>query len=140
MYNIATNRFAEAFDKTLHKSKRDWHERIGEVLWAYLTPTQATTYALVYGVKVVLPSECQIPSLRIVIQEGLTTEENAHFRLEKLKKKRLDAKMHLKCYQARMVNSFNKKSKAWMKGEHTEQSSKGNEKNPRQDGDELRLV
>ncbi|KAL0459066.1 UNVERIFIED_CONTAM: hypothetical protein Slati_0533800 [Sesamum latifolium] len=53
---------AEAFNKTLcsllkkvvAKSKRDWHERIGEALWAYRTtirtPTQSTSYALVYRV------------------------------------------------------------------------------------------
>ncbi|KAK4388287.1 hypothetical protein Sango_2435300 [Sesamum angolense] len=80
------------------KSKRDWHERIGEALWAYRTtvrtPTQATPYALVYGVEAVLPLEQQIPSLRITIQEGLTEEENAQIRLEELEaldEKRLEA-------------------------------------------------
>ncbi|KAL0451579.1 UNVERIFIED_CONTAM: hypothetical protein Slati_1136000 [Sesamum latifolium] len=79
----------EAFNKTLcsllkkvvAKSKRDWHGRIGEALWAYRTtvrtPTQSTPYALVYGVEAVLPLEQQIPSLRIAIQEGLTEEKNA---------------------------------------------------------------
>ncbi|KAL0444085.1 UNVERIFIED_CONTAM: hypothetical protein Slati_2131200 [Sesamum latifolium] len=65
--------------KVMAKSKRDWHERIGEALWAYRTivrtPTQSTPYALVYGVETVLPLEQQIPSLRIAIQEGLTKEE-----------------------------------------------------------------
>jgi hypothetical protein len=32
-----------------------------------------------------LPLEQQIPSLRIVIQEGLTKEDNVHLRLEELK-------------------------------------------------------
>ncbi|KAL0307750.1 UNVERIFIED_CONTAM: hypothetical protein Sangu_3013300 [Sesamum angustifolium] len=84
MYYVAANGLAEAFNKTLcnllkkvvAKSKRDWHERIGEALWAYRTtvrtPTQATPYALVYGVEAVLPLEQRIPSLRIAIQEGLT--------------------------------------------------------------------
>lgn len=94
MYNAAANELAEAFNKTLcsllkkvvSKSKRDRHEKIVEVLWAYRTtyrtPIQATTYALVYGVEAVPPLECQILSLRIVIQEGLTIEENARLRLE----------------------------------------------------------
>ncbi|KAL0427683.1 UNVERIFIED_CONTAM: hypothetical protein Slati_2943100 [Sesamum latifolium] len=47
--------------KVVAKSKRDWHERIGEALWAYRTtvrtPTQSTPYALVYGVEAVLPLE-----------------------------------------------------------------------------------
>ncbi|KAL0415694.1 UNVERIFIED_CONTAM: hypothetical protein Slati_3401300 [Sesamum latifolium] len=54
MYYAAANGLAEAFNKTLcsllkkvvAKSKRDWHERIGEALWAYRTtvrtPTQST--------------------------------------------------------------------------------------------------
>ncbi|GKU96286.1 hypothetical protein SLEP1_g9534 [Rubroshorea leprosula] len=91
MYNAAANGLAEAFNKTLcnllkkvvSKSKRDWHERIGEALWAYRTthrtPTKATPYSLVYGVEAVLPLECQIPSLRIAIQEGLTDEQNPSF-------------------------------------------------------------
>ncbi|KAH6801009.1 hypothetical protein C2S52_001473 [Perilla frutescens var. hirtella] len=89
MYNAAANGLAEAFNKSLcnllkkvvGKSKYDWHERIGEALWAYRTthrtPTQATPYSLVYGVEAIIPLEQQIPSLRIAIQEGLTEEENA---------------------------------------------------------------
>ncbi|KAL0315217.1 UNVERIFIED_CONTAM: Transposon Ty3-G Gag-Pol polyprotein [Sesamum calycinum] len=68
-------------EKLVAKSKHDWHERIGEALWAYRTtvrtPTQATPCALVYGVEVVIPLEQQIPSLWIAMQEGLIEEENA---------------------------------------------------------------
>ncbi|KAK4383073.1 Ribonuclease HI [Sesamum angolense] len=76
------------------------------------TPTQATPYALVYGVEAVLPLEQQIPSLRIAIQEGLTEEENAQIRLEELEalgKKRLETQQKLECYQARLSRAFNKK-------------------------------
>ncbi|KAL0395427.1 UNVERIFIED_CONTAM: hypothetical protein Slati_4508900 [Sesamum latifolium] len=124
MYYAAANGLAEAFNKTLcsllkkvvAKSKRDWHERIGEALWAYRTtirmPTQSTPYALVYGVEAVLPLEQQIPSFRIAIQEGLTEEENARLRLKKLEaldEKRLEAQQRLECYQARLSKAFNKK-------------------------------
>ncbi|XP_074299446.1 uncharacterized protein LOC141630549 [Silene latifolia] len=124
MYNASANGLAEAFNKTLcnllrkvvAKSKRDWHERIGEALWAYRTtyktPTQETSYALVYGVEVVLPLELQIPSLRIAIQEGLTDDENDKLRLaelEALDEKRLEAQKKLQCYQARLSRAFNKK-------------------------------
>ncbi|KAK4383766.1 hypothetical protein Sango_2745000 [Sesamum angolense] len=88
--------------KVVAKSKRDWYERIGEALWAYRTtvrttvrtPTQATPYVLVYEVEIVLPFEQNIPLLRIAIQYGLTEEENAQIRLEKLEaldQKRLEA-------------------------------------------------
>ncbi|XP_022890349.1 uncharacterized protein LOC111405617 [Olea europaea var. sylvestris] len=115
MYIVAAKGLAEVFNKIIcsllkkvvSKLKRDWHEKIGEVLWAYRTiyrsPTQATSYTLVYEVEAVLPLECQIPSLRIAIQEGLTTEENAHFRLEELEaldEKMLESQMHLECYQS----------------------------------------
>ncbi|KAK4397436.1 hypothetical protein Sango_1580200 [Sesamum angolense] len=80
------------------KSMRDWHKRIGEALWAnrssVRTPTQATPYALVYGVETVLPLEQKIPSLRIAVQEGLTDEENTQTRLDELEdldEKRLGA-------------------------------------------------
>ncbi|XP_059277686.1 uncharacterized protein LOC132031802 [Lycium ferocissimum] len=124
MYHAAANGLAEAFNKTLcnllkkvvSKSKRDWHERMEEALWAYRTtyrtPTQATPYSLAYGVEAVLPLERQIPSLRLAIQEGLTEEENARLRLaelEALDEKRLEAQQNLECYQARLSRAFNKK-------------------------------
>ncbi|KAK4382996.1 hypothetical protein Sango_2819200 [Sesamum angolense] len=63
------------------------------------------------SVEAVLPLEQQIPSLRIVIQEGLTKEENAQIRLEELKAldgKRLEAQQRLEYYQARLSRMFNK--------------------------------
>ncbi|KAM1754933.1 hypothetical protein ACFX12_007327 [Malus domestica] len=124
MYHALANGLAEAFNKTLcnllkkviGRTKKDWHERIGEALWAYRTtyrtPTQATPYSLVYGVEAVLPLESQIPSLRMALQEGLTDEENAKLRLQELEaldEKRLEAQQHLECYQARLSKAFNKR-------------------------------
>ena len=118
MYNAPANSLAEAFNKTLYnllkkvvaKSKQDWHERLGEALWAYQTtyktPTQSTPLALVYGVKTVLPLELQIPSLRITIEEGLTVDENHKLclaELEALDERRLQAQQKLDCYQARLL-------------------------------------
>jgi len=69
MYNAPANGLAEAFNKTfcnflkkvVAKSKRDWHERLREALWAYRTThktsTQSTPFALVCKVEVVLPLE-----------------------------------------------------------------------------------
>ncbi|KAG9453452.1 hypothetical protein H6P81_006356 [Aristolochia fimbriata] len=80
-YNPAANGLAEAFNKTLCKilkktvagNKKDWHERLGEALWAYRiasrTPTESTPYSLVYGVKVVLQLEIQIPSLQLPFEK-----------------------------------------------------------------------
>ncbi|KAG9453432.1 hypothetical protein H6P81_006336 [Aristolochia fimbriata] len=125
-YNPAANGLAEAFNKTLCKilkktvagNKKDWHERLGEALWAYRitfrTPTESTPYSLVYGVEAVLPLEIQIPSLRVALREGLTEEENIQLRLQELEsldEKRLEAQQRLECYQARLTRAFNKKVK-----------------------------
>ncbi|KAA0049833.1 uncharacterized protein E5676_scaffold118G00390 [Cucumis melo var. makuwa] len=93
MYNTAVNGLTEAFNKTLcnllkkivSKSKRDWQERINGALWAYRTTHRTsigvTPYSLGYGVEVVLPLEREIPSLRMTMQEGLTTEDNVKLHL-----------------------------------------------------------
>ncbi|KAA0031706.1 gypsy-like retrotransposase [Cucumis melo var. makuwa] len=66
-------------------------------------------YSLVYGVEVVLPLEREISSLRMAVQEGLTTEDNVKLRLhelESLDEKRLEAQQALECYQAKMSKAF----------------------------------
>ena len=96
MYYGPANGLAEALNKTLcnllkklvAKSKRDWHEKLGEALWAYRTtyktPTQSTPHALVCGVKVDLHLEIQIPSLCIAILEGLSEDDRNKLRLAEL--------------------------------------------------------
>jgi len=49
-----------------------------------MTLTQSTPFALLYGVEVVLPLELQILSLCIVIQEGLTEDQNHELCLAEL--------------------------------------------------------
>lgn len=105
MYNALANGLAKAFNKILYKllkkvipnSNKDWDKQIGEALWVYRTsfwtPTHSMPYALVYGIKVILSLEHQIPSLWIAIQ-GLTDEENVRLQLVELKtldEKRLEA-------------------------------------------------
>jgi hypothetical protein len=51
IYNAPANGLTEAFNKILcnilrkvvNRSKKDWHDRIGEVLWAYHTIFQTPT-------------------------------------------------------------------------------------------------
>ena len=51
---------------------KDWHEYLPFALCAYRTfvrtSTGATSYSLVYGIKVVLPAKVEIPSLRTLSQ------------------------------------------------------------------------
>ena len=84
-------------------------------MWAYRTThrtsTDVTPYSLVYGVEAILSLEREISSLRMAIQEGLTTEDNAKLRLQELEafdEKRLEAQQALECYQARMSKAFDK--------------------------------
>ncbi|KAL0304644.1 UNVERIFIED_CONTAM: hypothetical protein Sangu_3071600 [Sesamum angustifolium] len=110
---------AEAFNRTLcnllkkvvSKSKWDWNKKIREALWAYWTThwtaTQATPYSFVYGVEAVFPLESQIPSLRIVVQEALTPEDNARLRLEE--QEALDEK------KARLSNNSSTIKPAWQR-------------------------
>ena len=74
----AANGLAESFNKTIIRilkntvngNKRDWDEKLQEALWAYRTThrtvTKATSYSI-YAVKVVLPIEVQVASLRVVV-------------------------------------------------------------------------
>ena len=74
--------------KVVTGNKRDWHTKLSESLWAYRTtyktPTQSTPYKLCFGTEVVIPLEVQLPSLRIAVHEGLTSDENVVLRLEEL--------------------------------------------------------
>ena len=124
-YNPSSNGQAEAFNKVLckilkkmvSKSKRDWHERLPEALWAYRTTTRTSTgctsYNLVFGSEAVLPLEIQLPSLRVAVQ--LTDpEENVKIRLaelEALDEHRLATQQKLEVYQAQVAGAFNKRVK-----------------------------
>ena len=52
--------------------KSNWHHIIFSTLWAYRTSVKIATgftpFQLVYGLEVVLPIQCQIPSLQLVIE------------------------------------------------------------------------
>ena len=53
-----------------HKS--NWHHILFSTLWAYRTSvkeaTSFTPFQLVYGLEVVLPIQCHIPSLKLAIE------------------------------------------------------------------------
>lgn len=97
------------------KNKKTWPKKLLEVLWAYRTTvtiaTHGTPYSLVFGGEAVLLLEIQLPSLRVAVQERITTEEKAglHFaELETLDENRLEAQQNLKLYSHWMSKAFNK--------------------------------
>ena len=101
---------------TVHKLGRDWHPQINLSLWTYRTsirtPTSATPFSLVYGSKVVLPLEVEIPSLRVSLHGLISNEDHRAMRihelttLEECQKAAFD---HMRTYQKRMTNTYNKK-------------------------------
>jgi len=79
---------------------------------AVRTSTGTTPYALVYGMKVVMPLEVEIPSLRVLMDSELEETEWAKVRYEQLNlisEKRLAAICHHQLYQKRMAKTYDKK-------------------------------
>ena len=58
--------------RTIAQRKTNWHIMLYPTLWAYRTVVKIATgfspYQLVHGVESVLPVECEIPSLNLVIE------------------------------------------------------------------------
>lgn len=85
-YYLQGNGQVEATNKTISSilvkivnySHRDWYLWIQYALWSYQislrTLTGETLFSLIYGSKVVLPLEIEIPYLWIVLQDYITNE------------------------------------------------------------------
>jgi hypothetical protein len=58
--------------RTINSAKSNWHLMLYSTLWAYRTSVKIATsfspFQLIYGLEVVLPIECQIPSLKLVVK------------------------------------------------------------------------
>nr|XP_016507575.1 PREDICTED: uncharacterized protein LOC107825259 [Nicotiana tabacum] len=97
-------------------AENHWHEKLPFALLGYCTTvrtsTGATPYLLVYGTKVVIPAEVEIPSLRIIEEaEPSETEwvQSRYVQLALIDGKRMNTVYHGQLYQNRMTRSFNKK-------------------------------
>jgi hypothetical protein len=61
--------------------KTSWHTMLFSALWSYWTSiksaTRFTPFRLVYGLESILPIECEIPSLKLVVEllPNTSTEE-----------------------------------------------------------------
>ena len=80
MYRRQTNEAVEATNKNIKRilqrmieTSKDFLEKLPFALWAYrtsiCTSTRATPYSLVYGMKVVLPVEIEMGSLRVALEQ-----------------------------------------------------------------------
>jgi hypothetical protein len=56
----------------INPAKSNWHLMLYSTLWAYRTLVKTATgfspFQLVYGLEVVLPIKCHIPSLKLVVE------------------------------------------------------------------------
>ncbi|XP_070039743.1 uncharacterized protein [Nicotiana tomentosiformis] len=122
-YRSQMNGVAEAANKNIKKILRrmvdnykQWHEKLPFALLGYQTTVRtsagATPYLLVYGTEVVILTEVEIPSLRIIQEVELSDAEWVQNRYEQLAiidGKRMNVVCHGHLYQNRMARAFNKK-------------------------------
>ena len=89
-----------------HKS--NWHQTLFSALWDYRTSVKTTTgfmpFQLVYGLEVVLPIQCQIPSLKLVIEllPNTSIEEDRFLYLTNLDETRRDSTLVNEAHKKRV--------------------------------------
>jgi hypothetical protein len=92
----------------IHKSS--WHTMLFSTLWAYQTSVKSATgftpFQLVYGIEAILSIECEIPSLKLVVEllPNTSAEEERLLYLMQLDETRRDAALVIetqkKCVKA----------------------------------------
>ncbi|XP_070019694.1 uncharacterized protein [Nicotiana sylvestris] len=97
---------------------KQWNENLSFALLGYSTTVRTSTGAtpnmLVYGTEAVIPTEVEIPSLRIIQEVKLEDAEwvkNRYEQLALIDGKRMNAVCHGQLYQNRMSRAFNKRVK-----------------------------
>ena len=79
------------------KHKSNWHIQLFSALWAYRTYTKTTTrftpFQLIYGLEAVILIECEIPSLKMIVDllPNTTKEEQCLLYLSHLNEIHRDA-------------------------------------------------
>jgi transposase InsO family protein len=96
------------------ENKTYWHMQLFSTLWAYRTSmktaTRFTLFQLVYGIEVVLPIKCEIPSLKLKVEilSHTSAKEERFLYLSKLDKTRLDAALVNEAHQKWIKNQYEK--------------------------------
>ena len=124
-YRPQTNGVVEAANKNIKrilgkmvKISRDWSEKLYSALWMYRTSCRtfigATPFSLVYGMKVVLPFDMEVSSLRVALEHQNTETDwlqAKYDQLSLLDERRLRATDQMQAYQRKMVRAFRKRFK-----------------------------
>lgn len=86
--NDAVEAASKKINQKIVVTLKDWHEMLSFALHGYDTSVRtsigATLFSLVYVIKVVLPIEVEIHSLRVLMEEKLKGLEWVQTRLEQL--------------------------------------------------------
>jgi hypothetical protein len=123
-YYPQANGQVEAVNKSLkmilrrmvNSAEMNWHLMLYPTLWAYWTSVKTATgfspFQLIHGVEVVFSIECEIPSLKIMVEllPDMTQLEEHLVYLEHLDEQRRDAalenEVHKKCVKSQYDKSI----------------------------------
>jgi hypothetical protein len=126
-YYPQANRQVEAINKVLKtmiqcmvgENKTSWNLQLFSSLWAYhssvKTATGFTPFQLVYGIKAILPIDCEIPSLKLKVEllPHTSAKEECFLYLSKLDKTRRDATLVNEAHKKWIKNQYNKSIHPW---------------------------
>jgi transposase InsO family protein len=111
----AINKFLKTMIQCMvGENKTLWHLQLFSTLWAYRTSVKTATgfthFQLVYGIEVVLPIECEIPSLKLKIEllPHNSAEEEHFLYLSKLDETRRDAALVNEAHQKQIKSQYDK--------------------------------
>jgi hypothetical protein len=94
--------------------KMSWHTMLFSALWAYRTSVKSamgfTPFQLVYGLEVVLPIECEIPSLKLAVKllPNTSAEEERLLYLMQLDETRRDATLVIETQKKCVKSQYDK--------------------------------
>ena len=94
--------------------KTSWHTMLFSALWAYRTSvksaTRFTPFWLVYGLEAILPFECKIPSLKLVVEllPNTSVEEEHLLYLMRLDETRRDATLVIEAQKKHVKAQYDK--------------------------------
>jgi hypothetical protein len=98
--------------------KTSWHTMLFSTLWAYQTSIKSamgfTPFQLVYGIEAIFPIECEISSLKLVVEllPNTSIEEERLLYLMKLDETRRDAALVIETHKKCVKSQYDKHVKS----------------------------